>query len=92
MLRKIKDFKPSVENGVRNFIPVNTLISAWALERLGSKTDARNFIGEQKKKFPGYSAIDWSMAVFEQDRSFSMPENSRDANVRIIERLVDSGL
>lgn len=92
MLHKITDFKPSVENGVRNFIPANTLISAWALERLGSKTDARNFIGEQKKKFPGYSAIDWSMAVFEQERSFSMPENSRDANVRIIERLVDSGL
>lgn len=92
MLDKIVSFKPSIENGVRNFTPANTLISAWALERLGSKREASDFIEEQIKEFRGYRDLTWSRAIFDNDKNFSIPETSKDANMRIIERLISSGL
>ncbi len=92
MLDKIVSFKPSIENGVRNFIPANTLISAWALERLGRKSEASEFIEQQIKEFQGYRDLTWSRAIFDDDKNFSIPESSKDANIRIIERLISSGL
>lgn len=92
MLNRIISFKPAVENTVRNFTPANTLITAWALDRLNRKNEAKEFIDRQIKNFPEHRSLLWSKARFENDNSFSVPETEKDANYRIIEQLISSGL
>lgn len=92
MLNHIVSFKPRIDNSVRNFVPANTLISAWAFEKLNRKSEADKFIEQQIDMFPDYKLLSWSKAVFEKDKSFNLPENSKDANVRIIEELTALGM
>ena len=92
MLNRIIGFHPVIENTVRNFTPANTLVTAWALERLNRKNEAVAFIDRQIKDFPEYRNLLWSKAIFENNRNYSIPENNKDANIRIIEQLISSGM
>jgi len=92
MLKHIVAFKPRIDNSVENFVPSNTLISAWAFERLNKKDDATLFIDDQIEMFPEYELIEWSKAVFNKDKSFKISEKEKDANVRIIEQLMTLGM
>jgi hypothetical protein len=87
MLKSIIKFEPRIDNTVRNFLPANALVTAWAYERLNRKSEATQFINQQVKYFPDYKLLLWSKAVFEKDKSFVLPENEKDANARIIEQL-----
>ena len=92
MLKHIVSFKPQIDNSVRNFVPENTLITALALEKLNRKSEADKFIGQQIEMFPDYKLLSWSKAIFEKDKSFNLPDNVKDANVRIIEELISLGM
>jgi tetratricopeptide (TPR) repeat protein len=90
ILKNIVKFEPKVENTVRNFLPANTLVTAWAYEALNRKTEGSQFIAKQISYFPDYKLIQWSKAVFEKDNSFKLSENEKDANARIIGQLIQT--
>jgi tetratricopeptide (TPR) repeat protein len=92
LLEKIIKFEPKVENTVRNFLPANTLVTAWAYDAMGRRDEAKSFLDRQEEYFPDYRLISWSRAEFEKDDSFSLAANEKDANVRIIEELLKAGM
>ncbi len=91
MLEKIVGFQPVIDNTVRNFTPANTLVTAWALEKLNRQEEASAFIEEQAAKFPDYEDLKWCIAFFKNNGKFEIPESQKDANIRIIERIKASG-
>jgi hypothetical protein len=91
ILKNIIKFEPKVENTVRNFLPANTLVTAWAYEALNRKDEAMRFIDRQVGYFPGYKLILWSKAAFEKNSSVTLAENEKDANARIIGELIKTG-
>ncbi|MEI6049804.1 MAG: DUF5107 domain-containing protein [Bacteroidota bacterium] len=88
ILTNIIKFEPKIDNTVRNFLPANTLVTAWAYEALNRKGEATLFIDSQIKYFPDYKLILWSKAAFGKDTTFKLAENEKDANARIIEQLI----
>jgi tetratricopeptide (TPR) repeat protein len=91
-LKNIVKFEPKVENTVRNFLPANTLVTAWAYEALNQREEGARFIDRQLKYFPHYRLILWSKSVYMKDNSFTLAESDKDANARIIEELVNKGI
>ena len=91
ILKNIVKFEPKVENTVRNFLPANTLVTAWAYEALNQRDEAVRFIDRQLGYFPDYKLIQWSKASFEKNSSVTLSENEKDANARIIEQLIKQG-
>ena len=91
MLKRIIQFEPRVDNTVRNFLPENALVTAWAFERLNRGDEAMPWINEQIEVFQENKLLLWSKAMFEKDNGFILHENEKDANVRIIEKLTLSG-
>jgi hypothetical protein len=92
MLNLIIKFKPRIDNTVRNFLPANALITAYAFERLNRKDEATQWLNSQIEDFPKSRLLLWSKAKFEKDSVFVLSENEKDANVRIIEQLSLSGM
>ena len=92
MLNRIISFQPVINNTVRNFTPANTLITAWAFERLNLKNEAASFIDTLIRDYPQYKHLLWSKALYENDKTYILPENEKDANVRIIEKLISLGM
>jgi hypothetical protein len=88
ILTNIIKFEPKINNTVRNFLPANTLVTAWAYEALNRKGEATLFIDNQNRYFPDYKLILWSKAAFGKDNTFKLAENEKDANARIIEELI----
>jgi tetratricopeptide (TPR) repeat protein len=91
ILTNIVKFEPKVENTVRNFLPANTLVTAWAYEALNQRDEAVRFIDRQLGYFPDYKLIQWSKASFEKSGSVTLAANEKDANARIIEQLIKQG-
>ncbi len=87
-LKNIVKFEPKVENTVRNFLPANTVVTAWAYEALNRKNDAVKFIDTQLTYFPDYKLIKWSKAAFLKDGSFTLTAADKDPNARIIDQLM----
>jgi len=75
------DFKPKVENTVRNFIPANELITAWAMEKLASKAEASEWLQQEVKKYPSNKIIEWCRQVFESGQSDIPVANNSEANL-----------
>jgi len=88
---QIVKFEPKVENTVRNFLPANTLVTAWSYGALNQKDEAIRFIDRQIKYFPDYKLILWSKSVYIKDNSITLAESEKDANARIIEQLIKQG-
>ena len=86
----IVKFKPGIENTVRNFLPSNAVVTAWALERSGNRDEAVKWLNSQIEAFPRSRLIEWSRAVFMDDNSFILKENDKDANARVIENLIQN--
>ena len=91
LLKNIVKFEPKIDNTVRNFLPANTLVTAWTYDAMNKKDEAIRFINRQLTYFPDYKLILWSKAVYEKDNSFKLAENEKDANARIIEELMKTG-
>ena len=92
ILKNIVKFEPKVENTVRNFLPANTLVTAWAYEALNQREEGVRFIDRQLKYFPDYRLILWSKSVYMKDDSIILSESDKDANARIIEQLIKHGM
>ncbi|MBS1668230.1 MAG: DUF5107 domain-containing protein [Bacteroidetes bacterium] len=88
MLQKIIGFNPEIENTIRNFVPVNALVSAWAYEQLGQKEKGNQWLNTQIQKYPNYSILSWCQSVFENKNRVNLTSKEKDANTRILERLL----
>jgi hypothetical protein len=91
MLKSIVKFEPRVDNTVRNFFPSNAIVTAFAYEQMNKKDDAVKWLDFQIKDFPDNKLLLWSKAAFIKDNAFTISENEKDANVRIIEELAKAG-
>ncbi|MEX6686175.1 DUF5107 domain-containing protein [Danxiaibacter flavus] len=86
LLQKITSFEPKVDNTVRNFMPSNAIITAWAYEKLGEKEKGLQWLNDQLKAFPENKLIQWSKDIAEGKAS-SLTSAEKDAGVRVIEAL-----
>src|SRR6185312_3310474 len=84
-LNRVTDFKPQIENTVRNFLPANELITAWAMEKLASKAEATEWLQQEVKKYPENQIIEWCLQVFKNGQS-DMPV-ADNAEVRLVKEL-----
>jgi tetratricopeptide (TPR) repeat protein len=90
MLNRIIQFEPQmIDNTVMNFLPANALATAWAFEQLNRKDEAIPWLNKQIEAFPGSTLLMWSKAMYEQRSDFVLHKNQKDANVRIIEQLIN---
>lgn len=74
LLEKIVRFKPTEANTIRNFYSSNALVTAWALERLGRRADAVQWLDEQCKVFPGDKVLSWCRTVFGEGKAVNLTE------------------
>lgn len=89
LLERIKKFIPRVDNTVRNFIPSNALVSAWAIEKTEGKEKAIEWLNSQIAEHADQQKIlEWSKAVFEDASPKTIPEDEKDASMRIVEALI----
>ena len=84
-LKKITDFKPKIENTVRNFLPANHLITAWAIGKMISKKDATQWLNEEAKKYPDNKIIQWCKQSY--DNGSVEADNGSDLSIRLIQQL-----
>ena len=88
MLQRVTSFKPRIDNTVRNFVPVNALITARAFDKQNKHNNSIEFLDEQIKNYPRYKTLLWSKSVFEKNNNVILSINEKDANTRIIEQLM----
>jgi tetratricopeptide (TPR) repeat protein len=84
-LKKIKAFNPKTDNTVKNFLPANHLVTAWAMEKLEGKISAANWLNGQLKQYPNDEILKWCKQVFENKQPAKSDIN--DTGVRILEQL-----
>lgn len=89
LLDHIIQFTPSIDNTIRNFIPSNALISAWAIEKKNGREKALEWLNLQISNYPHMkSVLQWSKDRFEnKSESGSLTDSERDAGIRILEAL-----
>lgn len=56
------------------------------------RNEVIQWLNRQIQDFPKNKLLVWSKASFEKDNGFVLPENEKDANVRIIEQLTLPGM
>jgi len=87
-LDEIIAFSPAIENTIRNFIPSNALVTAWALEKKKGKDAAVAWLDAQVTKFPEFAApLQWSKDMFEQSGVVQLEEDKKDAGMRVLEAI-----
>jgi hypothetical protein len=87
-LQAILRFSPRVDNTIKNFIPANTLVTAWAYQALHEQGQAGQWLNQQVEAYPGNPVTIWSKAVFEKGEWIAFPEKIKEANIRLIEKLM----
>jgi len=87
-LDAIVSFAPKTENTVSNFLPANTLVTAWALNKMNRKEEAVQLLDQWKKKNPNDKTAAWGKQVFENHNAVMPPEIANDETVRIIGALL----
>jgi tetratricopeptide (TPR) repeat protein len=89
LLDRILSFSPRVDNTVRNFIPSNALVTARAMEKKQGKNGAIAWMDEQIAAFPAHAKVlQWCKDMFINGHATELAEEEKDANVRILERLM----
>ena len=92
LLERILQFTPRIDNTVSNFIPSNTLVSAWAIEKKEGKAKAVKWIEQQITLYPHLrKALEWSRDMFENKTPPVLHDTPKDAGMRILEALVSMG-
>lgn len=84
-LQNIIQFKPAVENTVSNYAAENHLVTAWAMEKLDGKEEARQWLKSQTKKYPENKIIEWCNLVFENKATGDI--DTSNSGIRILEQL-----
>lgn len=88
LLEHILQFTPRIDNTISNFIPSNTLVSAWVIEKNEGRTRAEEWINEQIASYPNMkTTLLWSRDMFENKGIPVLPEKEKDAGMRIMEKL-----
>lgn len=88
ILGRIVAFTPRVENTVRNFIPSNALVTAWAMERKLGREAAISWLDRQIAAYPGFAeVVRWCKDMFKDGHAVRLTGKEADANVRILEAL-----
>lgn len=88
LLKKITDFIPLVDNTVRNFLPANALVTAWAYDKTGKHATAVEWLNNQHKKYPNNKSLLWAKNTFEGNSITSADTPVNDANIRILQQLL----
>jgi hypothetical protein len=79
-----------VDNTVRNFIPSNALVTARAMEKKQGRDQAIAWLNEQIAAFPAHGKVlQWCKDIFINGHATELAEEEKDANVRILERLME---
>ncbi len=84
-LQQIIGFKPKIENTVSNFTAANQLLTAWAMEKLGQKQEARVWLDKQVKQYPKDAIVKWCQKVFLHVQG--VKADTTDSGVRLIEQM-----
>lgn len=84
-LQRIIAFTPKRENTVRNYLPANTVISAWALQELNKPDAASQLINEWLSKEPSNKLAQWSLQLLNNKNGVTNNELLKDETVRIIQ-------
>ncbi|QIL42324.1 hypothetical protein G7074_25535 [Pedobacter sp. HDW13] len=84
-LQQVTGFKPKIENTVSNFTAANQLLTAWAMEKLGQKQEARAWLNQQVKQYPKDAIIKWCQQVFLHAQG--VKADTTDSGVRLIEQI-----
>ena len=87
-LQKIIEFTPKIDNTVRNFLPANNLISAWALEKMNRKDEAVQLLNQWQQKEPDNKICTLCKDVFENTQSVMSDDALKNETVRIIHALL----
>jgi tetratricopeptide (TPR) repeat protein len=87
-LQKITAFFPKVENTVRNFLPANHLVTAWAIEKSSSLAKAEEWLKAQSSLYPDNKIINWAVQVFGNQMASQLNEEDKNGEVRILEQLM----
>jgi tetratricopeptide (TPR) repeat protein len=88
LLIRIKNFNPMVDNTVRNFIPSNALVTAWAIEKTDGKEKAEAWINNQQQLFPELKPVfEWSKKMLNNNTTEAAPTIDEDAGSRILHAL-----
>ncbi len=85
-LQKIIQFKPKIENTVSNFLPANHLVTAWAMEKIGKREEALNWLDSQINQYPNNKILVWCKDMFEGKQTVKADTN--DSGVRILNLLM----
>lgn len=85
-LQKIIAFTPKTDNTVKNFLPANSLVTAWAMEKLDSKAAATAWLDSQVKQYPDNDIMQWCQQVFE--KGSAEKADTSDTIVRILQQIM----
>ena len=90
LLRRILVFMPRVDNTVRNFIPSNALVTAWAMERIQGRDKAISWLDEQIAAYPAFGKVlQWCKDRFVGGHEVQLASGEKDANVEVLEALTE---
>jgi len=93
LLDRILAFSPRVDNTVRNFIPSNALVTAWAMEKRQGRDQAITWLDQQVAAYPAFSnVLQWCKAVFEGGRAVRFAGEQKDANIAILEAFMERSI
>ena len=86
-LEKIISFSPKVDNTIRNFLPANHLVSAWAIEKTTNGTQAEEWLRKQAALYPANKIVQWTLHHYSKNEPVILSEDEKDGEVRILEFL-----
>lgn len=86
-LQKIVAFIPKVDNTVKNFLPANQLVSAWAIEKTSTPQEAKEWLRNQAGLYPDNKIIQWCWQVYTKKQIDGLTQEEKDGEVRVLEKL-----
>ncbi|CAN5536075.1 hypothetical protein BH10BAC2_BH10BAC2_09440 [soil metagenome] len=90
LLQKIIDFKPLVDNTIRNFLPANALVTAWAYDKMNMHNKANEWLDKEILHYPNIKLLKWSKEVFENNKITDKDIITKDATARVLTQLIES--
>lgn len=90
LLQKIIDFKPMVDNTIRNFLPANALVTAWAYDKMHMHDKAKEWLNKEIQHYPNIKLLKWSKETFEKNMVTDKDVATKDATARVLIQLLES--
>ena len=88
-LDKILEFKPGINNTIRNFQPANNLVTKWASDAKGNVMDWPSWMGEQMNRYPQFrDTFKWVLEVTEKKQHAEKADLASDPWKRVLDRVM----